>query len=188
MRLTRIQSRESYTYGKGWKAHFCSPGRELRRGKVNSRSKTSSHLRPLRVSPPHQSGEQHKKHQKNADGKNNSPQVWSVSGDPCPKDRSAAERQQDVQESDDNNLNILRDRHWRADLSWPVQYAQLGSIRLRRAIKKASCSLTQSQACATRIRGTFGPLSGHACHAFHGFRAVHMTAYPVSIPDVASNT
>jgi hypothetical protein len=60
-----------------------------------------------------------------------SPQVWSVPGDPCPKDRPAAERQQDVQESDDNNLNIRRDRHWRADLSWPVQYAQSWSIRLR---------------------------------------------------------
>ena len=45
------------------------------------------------------SGEQGKKDQKNAGGKNNSPQVWNVPGDPCPKDRPAAERQQDVQES-----------------------------------------------------------------------------------------
>ena len=34
VRLTKIQSRKSYSYGKGWKAHFCSPGRELRPGKV----------------------------------------------------------------------------------------------------------------------------------------------------------
>lgn len=61
------------------------------------------------------SGEQGKKDQKNAGGKNNSPQLWNVPGDPCPKDRPAAERQQDVQESDDNNLNIRRDRHWRAE-------------------------------------------------------------------------
>jgi hypothetical protein len=35
-RLIRIQSRGSHSYGKGWKAHFYSTGRELRRGKVNS--------------------------------------------------------------------------------------------------------------------------------------------------------
>jgi hypothetical protein len=104
----------------------------------------------LCISPPHQSGEQGKKHQKNAGGKNNSPQVWNVPGDPCPKDRPAAERQQDVQESDDDNLNILRDWHWHADLSWSVQYAQSGSIRLRLAVKKASCPLTRPQACATQ--------------------------------------
>ena len=52
----------------------------------------------LCISPPHQSGEQCKKHQKNAGGKNNSPQLWNVPGDPCPKDRPAADRQQDVQQ------------------------------------------------------------------------------------------
>jgi hypothetical protein len=37
-RLIGIQSRRSYSYGKGWKAHSCSTGREPRRGRVNSRS------------------------------------------------------------------------------------------------------------------------------------------------------
>ena len=119
----------------------------------------------LCISPRHQSGEQGKKHQKNAGGKNNSPQVWNVPGDPCPKDRPAAERQQDVQESDDDNLNILRDRHWRVDLSWPVQYAPIRVYPTTSGHKEASCP--QSQACATPTGGTFCALSGHA---FHGFR------------------
>ena len=34
---SEFQSRGSDSYGKGWKAHFRPTGRELRRGKVNSR-------------------------------------------------------------------------------------------------------------------------------------------------------